>query len=145
MANKVRKNWPQINKNRPSSLFSSIIQAAADPNHPTQFHLHLGLLPALLNIQRHCPSGNGGALEPCKSICSSWSRRLVGRDDKPQLSIGRVSQTPSSATGGNHSLFCPRLPQLCTQRMTTLTPGRSPGMEGFPIHPSLRYFQFCLR
>ena len=37
-ANKERKNRPQINKNCPSSLFRFISQAAAAPNHPTQFH-----------------------------------------------------------------------------------------------------------
>lgn len=58
-ANKVRKNWPKSIKKCLSSLFCFITQAVADPNHPTQFHPHLGLLPALLNMQGHCPSGKG--------------------------------------------------------------------------------------
>lgn len=136
-ANKVRKNWPKSIKKCPSSLFCFITQAVADPNHPTQFHPHLGLLPALLNMQGHCPSGRGQALEHHRSICSASLPGSSERDYRTQLWVGQVSQIWSSATRGSCIPLCPQHPQPWTRGMTTLFPGRIPDL-GLPTFPCLR-------
>lgn len=68
----------------------------ADPNHPTQFHPHLGLLPALLNIQGHCPSGKGAS-----TLVPQIDLRRLGMSSR----VWQVSQTWSSAAGGNQAAF----------------------------------------
>lgn len=105
-ANKVRKNWPWINKNCPSSLFSFIIQAMADPNHPIPFHPHLGLLPALLNIQRHFPLWKGHKLfSTINPSTAPLCEQPVKRDYKTQLWVWQVSQTWGLTAGDNQAGF----------------------------------------
>lgn len=117
----------------------------ADPNHRTQFHLHLGQLPALLNIQRHCPSGKGVRTLAPQIDPQCLCVQPVERDYKTQRLVWQVSQTWSWQLGAIRWPSLSPPPTALDSENCSFILRMNCWLERFPDISFPPQFSFCLR